>query len=355
MDYRGRVSRLQDKLGSLNVDALLVTNLTNVRYLTNFSGTNGQVLVTGGGAVFFSDPRYRARAADLVHAADVVIYTMKLTEVLGDHLNGVGRLGVEGATMTLSERDHLAPAVDDIELVVTENVVESLRTFKEPKEIDCIRRAVAIADGAFSWVLDRLRPGAVERDVALDLEVHMRTEGAEDVSFEPIVGSGPLSAHIHHTAGDRAFKKGDLILMDFGARVDGYCSDMTRTMVLGAASDEQRAQYELVLGAQRRGIEAATPGTSCHEVDAAARDVIVAAGFGDAFGHGLGHGVGLDIHESPRVGRLSDDSLHGGEVVTMEPGVYLDGGGIRIEDCVLITPRGAEILTAAPRDKLIEL
>jgi Xaa-Pro aminopeptidase len=183
----------------------------------------------------------------------------------------------------------------------------------------------------------------------------MRTEGAEDVSFEPIVGSGPLSAHIHHTPGERVFEKGDLILMDFGARVDGYCSDMTRTVVLGAATDDQRAQYELVLAAQQRGVEAAVAGAACARVDDAARSVIADAGFGEAFAHGLGHGVGLDIHEAPRLGRISEDTLQSGEVVTIEPGVYLEEGGIRIEDCVLVNKDGARILTGAPKQELLEL
>jgi Xaa-Pro aminopeptidase len=355
MDYGARITNLQKGLDSLKIDALLITNLTNVRYTTGFSGSNGQVLVTPGRVVFFSDPRYKARASDLVRDADIVIYADKLTDVLATHLDDAKRLGVEGATLTLAQHEQIATSLDTVELVVTADAVEDLRRIKEAEETDLIRRAVSVADEAFAWVLDRLRPGLRERDVALDLEVHMRSAGAEDVSFEPIVGSGPLSAHIHHTPGDRRFEKGDLILMDFGARVDGYCSDMTRTVVLGAASDDQRAQYELVLNAQRRGIEAARGGASGVEVDAAARDVIAAAGFGDAFAHGLGHGVGLDIHEAPRLGRLSEDSLRGGEVVTVEPGVYLEPGGVRIEDCVLVTSDGAEILTGAPKDDLIEL
>jgi Xaa-Pro aminopeptidase len=355
MDYEGRVARLQRSFESLNVDALLVTDLTNVRYLTGFSGTNGQVLVTATKAVFFSDPRYKARAAELVRAAEVAIYPNKLTELLGDHINGAARLGVEGGTMTLGQHGQISSALEGVELTVTTDAVEDFRRVKEPAEIELIRRAVAIADEAYPWILDRLAPGLVERDVALDLELRMRTRGAEDVSFEPIVGSGPLSAHIHHTAAERAFEKGDLILMDFGARFDGYCSDMTRTVVLGPATDEQRAHYDIVLAAQRRGIDAATAGASCAEVDAAARDYITGAGFGDSFAHGLGHGVGLDIHEAPRLGRFSEDSLQGGEVVTIEPGIYLDGGGIRIEDCVVVGSTGAEILTGSPKNELIEL
>jgi Xaa-Pro aminopeptidase len=184
----------------------------------------------------------------------------------------------------------------------------------------------------------------------------MRKAGAEDVSFDPIVGSGPLSAHIHHTPSDRTLEKGDLVLFDFGARVDGYCSDLTRTVVLGPSTDEQRELYELVLQAQKAGIEAAAPGVRCADVDAAARAVIDAAGMADEFGHGLGHGLGLDIHEDPAFSRISEDTLHGGEVMTVEPGVYVIGtGGVRIEDCVVIDSSGATLLSEAPKDRLIEL
>lgn len=355
MDYSGRISNLRRSFESLEVDALLLTSVTNVRYLTGFSGTNAQALITGDKAVFFSDPRYRARATELVQGPEVAIYPNKLTELLGDHLDGSRRIGIEGGTMTLAQHEQISSALDGTELKVTADAVEDLRRVKEPAEIELIRRAVAIADEAYSWILERIGPGTVERDVAFDLEVRMRSQGAEDVSFEPIVGSGPLSAHIHHTAGDRVFELGDLILMDFGARFDGYCSDMTRTVVLGTASDEQRSQYEIVLAAQQRGIDAAAADAACAEVDAAARDHITEAGFGDSFAHGLGHGVGLDIHEAPRLGKLSEDALKTREVVTIEPGIYLDGGGIRVEDCVLIGSTGAEILTGSPKSELIEL
>jgi Xaa-Pro aminopeptidase len=219
-----------------------------------------------------------------------------------------------------------------------------------------MKQAVELAGQGFKWVMENLTPGMTETEAALELEIMMRKAGAEDVSFEPIVGSGPLSAHIHHTPSDRTLEKGDLVLFDFGARVDGYCSDLTRTVVLGPASDEQRDLYELVLRAQTAGIEAAKPGVRCADVDAAARKVIDEAGMGEEFGHGLGHGVGLDIHEEPAFSRISEDSLQGGEVMTVEPGVYVIGtGGIRIEDCVVIDPAGASVLGSAPKDRLIEL
>lgn len=357
MDHIGRVERVRQSLGGPRVDALLVTNLTNVRYLTGFSGTNGQVLVTTDATYFMSDPRYAARAGELVRGAEVAIYKDRLTDVLGDTLKraSVSRLGVESTSMTLAQRDDLASKLG-VELVPTKNLIENARRTKEPEELDLIRRAVSLADEALSWVLERITPGIAERDLAMDLEVRMRQEGAEGVSFPPIVGSGPLSAHIHHTASERTFEKGDLILLDFGCRLGGYCSDLTRTVVLGAATDEQHEHYQLVLDAQRVGLEAIGAGVTGRDADAAARAIIDAAGHKEGFGHGLGHGVGLDIHEAPTLNRISEDVLEVGDVVTVEPGVYLDGrGGIRIEDCVAVTEAGAEVLGSAPKDRLIEL
>lgn len=358
MDYEGRVANLQKQLQEMDADGLLVTDLINVRYLTGFSGTNGQLLVTANTVLFMTDGRYEARSKELVKGAEIAIYYQRLTDVLGPALerSGVARLGVEAKSMTLAERDDLAPRVDTVELVTTSGLVEELRRAKEPAEVELIRQAVAVADVAYGWVLDRLKPGRTEQDIAFELEVHIRTGGAQAISFEPIVGSGPLSAHIHHSPSDRALQNGDLVLMDLGAKVDGYCSDITRTVVLGPASDEQSAIYETVLAANSAACSSMVVGAACRDIDGAARDVIEAAGHGQRFGHGLGHGVGLDIHEAPRCAKVSEDELVAGDVVTDEPGVYVpDFGGVRIEDCVLVTHDGPEVLTTAPKDALIEL
>jgi len=357
-DHVGRLARLRDSMDGLGVDALLVTNLTNVRYLTGFSGTNGQVFVTAERAVFLTDPRYEARAASLVQGADIEIYRARLTDRLSPLLevSGTGRLGIEAKTMTIDYRDDLAPRIPTVDLVPTKGVIEDMRKVKDPAEVKAIREAIALGDRAFTWVLDRLVPGETERSIAIDLEMKMREWGADEVSFPPIVGSGELSAHIHHTPTDRELQKGDLILVDFGCRRDGYCSDLTRTVVLGAATDEQHEIYDLVLQAQLAGISAVSPGVAGSAVDGAARTVIETAGRGDQFGHGLGHGVGLEVHEEPRLSRISEDTLTPGNVVTVEPGVYVQGtGGVRIEDCVLATQDGCEVLSEAPKDELIEL
>jgi Xaa-Pro aminopeptidase len=358
MSHEQRIDQVRTKLTDAQVDALLVTNATNVGYLTGFTGTNGQVLVLQSDTVFFSDPRYAARAADLVRAAEVDIYPTRLTEVLPGHLEraGVSRLGFEAATMTVAERDDLADRLVGVDLASTKGLVEDLRRHKDDEEVALVREAVRIADETFEWVLERLEPGRSEREIALALEIRMRERGADEASFPPIVGSGPLSSHIHHTPSDRLLERGDLVLLDFGARWRGYCSDLTRTVVLAPARDEHLETYELVLEAQGRGIEAVAVGAAGERVDAAARDVIAAAGHEAAFGHGLGHGVGLDIHEAPRLAKTSEDELRAGDVVTVEPGVYRVGqGGIRIEDCVLVTPDGGEVLGKAPKSELIEL
>lgn len=358
MDYQGRVRCLQAKFAEAEVDALLVTDLTNVRYLTGFSGTNAQVLVTAGGATFFSDPRYAARAADVVEGAEVAIYPNRLIELLPERLKGarVERLGIEAKTMPVAERDDLSDKLEETTLVRTSGLVEDLRRMKDDGEIELIKQAVAVADEALAWIIERLAPGQLERDVALEVEVKMRQMGAEAVSFEPIVGSGPLSAHIHHSPTERSLEKGDLVLLDFGCRWEGYCSDLTRTVVLGPATEQQRDLYALVLAAQTAGIEATRAGADGRDVDASARTLIADAGYGERFGHGLGHGVGLDIHEAPRLHRTSEDTLVAGNVVTAEPGIYVsDLGGIRIEDCVVVTESGAEVLGSAPKDELIEL
>lgn len=358
MTVESRVADLRALLVRADVHALLVTDLTNVRYLTGFSGTNGQVFVSPDRCVFLTDPRYRARAADLVEGADIEIYPHRLTDSLRPLLAAarVKRLGVEAKTMTLAERDELAGRLKEIDLLPTVGLVEELRRSKDAEEVELLKEAVALGDEVFGWVLDRIVPGASEREIALELEVKMRELGAESVSFPPIVGSGPLSAHVHHTAGERELQKGDLVLLDFGCRLNSYCSDLTRTLVLGSATDQQREVYQLVQEAQTKGIDAIRAGARAQAVDAQARGIIEAAGFGERFGHGLGHGVGLEVHEDPRLRRISEDTLQQSDVVTVEPGIYIDDvGGVRIEDCVLVTEAGADVLGSAPKDELIEL
>ena len=358
MNYSARQERVRLSLESKRIDALLVTNLTNVAYLTGFVGSNGQLVIGSGDPVFFTDGRYAARSASMVQGAEIRIYENKLADLLPEHLSAVGatRVGIEAATMTVAERDDLAKALGGVELVPVNKLVEDGRRTKDADEVRCLREAIKLGDEVYSTILERLTPGLTETEVAVDIEFELRKRGAEAISFDPIVGSGPLSAHIHHTPSHRTLEKGDLVLMDFGCKFEGYCSDMTRTVVLGSATDEQRELYDLVLRSHLAGIDAISAGAAGVDVDRAARAVIDAAGRAESFGHGLGHGVGLDIHEDPRLSRFSKDVLREGDVVTVEPGSYtVDWGGIRIEDCVLVTADGADVLTGAPKNDLIEL
>lgn len=358
MNHDGRVIKLQESLSEHEVDGLLVVDLDNVRYLTGFSGSNGQVVITAQSSLFLTDGRYRARAQETVRAAEVVVYADSPLSTMKDRLatEGVRRVGIEASTMTVAQHGRFASKLEGFELVATTGVVEKLRRTKDDDEIELMRRAVGIADAAYDWVLDRLEVGSTEREVALDLEVRMRRDGADEVSFIPIVGSGPHSAHIHHSPSDRRLERGDLVLMDFGCRVKGYCSDLTRTVCLGPASAEQKEMYATVLSAQLAGFESITPGSETRDADAAARAIVEAAGHAEDFGHGLGHGLGLNVHEAPRLHWTSEDRFTAGDICTVEPGIYVIGsGGIRIEDDVLVTGSGAETLTGAPKKELIEL
>lgn len=367
MSNERRIDGVLGKLGAIDREALLVTSSTDVRYLTGFSGSNGQVLITSRGSWFFSDPRYSERAKALVRGAEIRIYEGRTTEtswegspgaVLKECLSTAGtkQLGVDPTHVTMAEIESLRAVLPGIDLVPTDPVVGDLRRVKDGEELAAIREACAVASDAFGYIVDRIVPGVSEREIAVELEFWMRRNGADAVSFDPIVGSGPLSAHIHHTPSERPFEKGDLVLMDFGALVRGYCSDLTRTVVIGHARPEIEEIYSRVLESQRQGIGALRAGVHGRAVDAAARKVMEDSGHAEHFGHGLGHGVGLDIHEAPRLSKTSPDVLRAGEVVTVEPGIYIPGiGGVRIEDCVLVTEDGAEVLGTAPKDELMEV
>ncbi len=318
MNHEGRVNKLQESLTEHDVEALFIVDLDNVRYLTGFSGSNGQVVITPKSSWFLTDGRYRARAQETVRAAEVVVYADSALVPLKDRLaaEGARRVGIEASTVTVAERGRFAAKLEGFELVETTGVVEALRRTKDDDEIQLMRRAVATTDDAFDWVLDRLVAGATEREVALDLEVKMRRDGADEVSFTPIVGSGPLSAHIHHSPSDRPLEKGDLVLLDFGCRVEGYCSDLTRTVVLGnriprTERDVRRRSCRL----SSRGLRQSPRARGRCDVDAAARTIVEAAGHAEDFAHGLGHGLGLDVHESPRLHWASEDTFMAGDIV----------------------------------------
>lgn len=358
MDVAGRVDRLRARLDDAGCEALVVSELTNVRYLTGFTGSAGIVLVTADDLLFVSDGRYRDQSADELAAAGVdariEIVPADPDRVIAEAALGAGvrRLGLEAASVTWAQQRRWASDLfTDGELVPTREVVEGLRLVKDEGEAARIRAACAIADAALAATRSRLADGPTEAEFALELDGTMRAMGAADVSFETIVASGPNGAKPHHRPGTRRIREGDLVVIDFGALVDGYHSDMTRTVAVGDVGEERRRMLDVVLTSQDAGVQAVVAGAEAAAVDRVCRDVIEDAGMGDAFLHGTGHGVGLDIHEEPRVSSRSTATLVAGHVVTVEPGVYLpELGGVRIEDTVLVTDDGCDRLTLAPKD-----
>jgi len=359
MDVAARADRVRAAFAGAadvaGIDALLVTRLPNVRYLTGFTGSAGAVAVTPDRLLLVTDGRYAEQSRAQLEAAGVDA-TVVIGATQADQLAAVAevvaghdRLGVEADGVTWAQQRDLAGRFGAHELVATRDLVEAVRRVKEPAEVARIRAACAIADGALHELLPGLAAGPTEREFALDLEFAMRRRGATKVSFDPIVAAGPNGALPHARPSDRPIGRGELVVIDFGCVVDGYCSDMTRTVSVGDPGPDAVRLWEAVRESQRRGCAAVAPGVACATVDGASRGVLDDAGLGEYFVHSTGHGVGLEIHESPRVARTTTDSLAVGFVVTVEPGVYLPGvGGVRIEDTLVVTADGAEPLTEFP-------
>ncbi len=359
MDTGARAGRLREQLAAAGCEALLVTKLVNIRYLTGFTGSAALLVVLPDELVFVSDGRYGEQAATQLPAAGVEarieISGTGQQELVTAAVAGVGRLGLEADAVTwAAQRKYAAEWFPEVELVATEGLVDGLRQVKDEGEVARIEAAAAVADAALASVGRRLLDGPTERDFGLELDTEIRRLGATATSFETIVAAGPNGAMPHHRPGDRRIVEGDLVVLDFGALVDGYCSDMTRTLVLGEPTATQARMLEVVATSQAAGVAAVAPGVACRDVDASCRDVLVDAGWGEAFLHGTGHGVGLEIHEAPRVAASSDATLAAGHVVTVEPGVYLpEHGGVRVEDTVVVTPEGCRALTRAPKDPVL--
>jgi Xaa-Pro aminopeptidase len=360
MDVAGRIGRLRELLDGAACDAIVVSNLTNVRYLVGFTGSAGQLLVTPERAVFVTDGRYREQSADeigragLADVVDIEVVGAEPDAALAAVVSDAPglRLGLEADAVTwTSQRRWAEELVPSAELVPTSGVVEGLRLVKDAGEAARIRSACAVADAAFAIVRNRLAEGPTEAEFALELDTTMRSLGASDVSFETIVAAGTNGARPHHRPSDHRIGEGEMVVVDFGALVDGYHSDMTRTVAVGEISPDRQRMLDVVLESQAAGVAALGAGEDGRAVDAACRAVIDDAGWGDAFVHSTGHGVGLDIHEEPRVSARSDAELVAGHVVTVEPGVYLPGlGGVRIEDTLLVTEDGCDRLTLAPKE-----
>jgi Xaa-Pro aminopeptidase len=340
------------------LDGLLVTHLPNIRYLTGFTGSAALLLVRSDATILISDFRYAAQApVEIGSAATVEIDQRSVWERLGRVLaaHPTENLGIESQSLTVRDAERLSGLTRG-RAVPTLDLVEQLRAVKSPEEVAAIRAAAELAQDALAEVLPGVRPGQTEVEVGAALEASLRRRGSDWHPFPTIVASGPRSALPHARTSKRTIGAGELLLLDFGAQVDGYCADLTRTVVVGArANDRQRTIHELVQMAQRRAIEHLRPGMPAREADALAREVITTRGFGEAFGHSLGHGLGLEVHEAPRIAPTSDTPLPPHAVVTVEPGVYFPGwGGIRLEDDVHLAPEGAECLSDG-QTELLEL
>jgi Xaa-Pro aminopeptidase len=354
MDFQARRDRLRKAFKKAGIDALLVTEFTNVTYLTGFTGDDSYLLVRGDGEVVVSDPRYTTQLGEECPGVDLLIrppgVTMLQAVLRVARAGKVERLGIEGDSMTVGLRDRLVEKMPKVDVVATSGLVEQLRLFKDKEEVGRIRQAARQAEKGFTVLRSLLRPEMTEKEAADELEHQMRLFGAKDAAFPSIVAVGARGALPHAVPTKKRIGEDDFVLIDWGANEGLYRSDLTRVLVTGRISPKFERIYRTVLEAQVRAIEAIRPGVVAHEVDNVARAFITKAGYGSRFRHGLGHGLGLMVHEGPRLAVKNETVLRPGMVVTVEPGIYLPGwGGVRIEDDVLVTRSGYEVLTRLPK------
>jgi Xaa-Pro aminopeptidase len=349
-----RLERLEASIAEAELDALLVTNLINLRYITGFTGSSGLALIGHDLRLFLTDFRYVEQAAAEVDPEfDRQQVAQELLDGIAEALpRGELRLGFDDAAMSVAQHAHLREQLPpQVELVPSRGLVERLRLVKEPAEVEAIAAASELADASFEWLLSTGLTGRTERELAIALEHDMRERGAEGPSFESIIAGGAHGALPHATPRDMPIERGELVVIDWGAQLDGYCSDCTRTVAAGPVDGAAEEVYGYVLEAQLAGLSAVRAGESGKAIDAVARNAIAAYGHEEQFGHGLGHGVGLEVHERPRLSkRSSDEQIPAGSVVTVEPGIYLPGRfGVRIEDLVVVIEDGCRILTGIPK------
>lgn len=354
-----RIARLQSKMDSLELDAILIYRTTDMRYFSGFTGLSGMMIITGNDAFLLTDALHFDQAVKETEEGTVkpVQYDdqdKRLHEILNE--NKIRKAGFEADSISFESYNNLSELLKNIELVSIKPAIDRIRAIKDAEELALLRKAVKIAEDAFLATLPKVEPGVTEREIAAFLEYKMKMLGASGASFPTIVASGPRSALPHGIASDRRLRNGDLITFDFGCVYEGYCSDMTRTVVLGPSDSEVEHLYSVVLKSQLAGIRAVKAGVSGKETDEASRRVIEEAGLGDRFVHGTGHGVGMDVHEWPSISKRNEAPLEPGMVITIEPGVYLtDKVGVRIEDMVLVEDEGCEVLTSLEKMDLLHL
>jgi Xaa-Pro aminopeptidase len=352
-----RLQKLRTSIAEKGLDALLLSQPENLRYLSDFTGTSGWLLISGRNAILTVDFLYMEQAKEESPGFEIIQIKQELHDWLPGLISDLGwhKLGFEANLISYDAYHKLSEAIKtkqiNLELVPTTGIVEQLRSIKEPEELRSITKAVELADAVFEQAKAMIRPGMTEKEIAWEIEKILRQKGSEGIPFEIIVASGPNSALPHARPTEKTICSGEPVLIDMGARIGGYCSDLSRTLFLGRANKTFQEIYNIVLKAQATAIEGIKSGMAASQADQLARSVIEQAGYGDAFGHGLGHGVGLAVHEFPRLGLGSSDSLAQGMVFTIEPGIYLAGqGGVRIEDMVVLENGKAKVLTKASKN-----
>jgi Xaa-Pro aminopeptidase len=351
-----RLKKLRQTVDEHNLDAILISQPENRRYMSGFSGSAGWLVISASRAVLATDFRYYEQVGRESPGFELAKIQTKFADLLPEVLTdlGVKRLGFESQHVTVHDLRTLCQTTSGVEWVPLKEPVEALRAVKDKAEIEALRRSVALTDAAFAHLVEVIKPGIAERQAAWEIEAYMRTHGASKVAFDLIVAAGPNGALPHARAGDAAILPGEPMVIDIGCVLDGYCSDMTRTICLGEPKPKYLEVWNVVLQAQEAAEQEIHAGMSGVAADAVAREIIADAGYGDYFGHGLGHGVGLAVHEMPRASRLSEDALESGMTLTIEPGIYLPGEfGVRIEDMVIIREKQVEILTNTPKTPVL--
>jgi len=355
MNHTARIQALKQKLQSNNLEAFVLASQEssdgpNMRYLTGFKGSFGIAIITADKSLFFTNGIYmEAAKSQLPH---MEVHTIKNMESLPETIIDLGlkQVGLNAPNVSLAYYNHLKSAAPDVDFVACDDLVAELRQTKDAEEIENIRKAQKLTDKTFAHILNFMKPGMTEKEIAWEMEMFMRKNGSDGLAFTSIVASGPNSSLPHHETGDRTIQANEFVLFDFGAKWDGYCSDMSRTVCIGTPSDKQVEVYNLVLQAQEASLDAIRAQTEGELADQAGRTIIEHGGFGENFGHGTGHGVGLEIHEAPSLSNVRKSTLPEGAVVTVEPGIYLEGwGGVRIEDLAVVTSNGIENLTKTPK------
>ncbi|HEF1901630.1 M24 family metallopeptidase [Bacillus thuringiensis] len=350
-----RITNIQKQLHNYGIDGLLITKKENRQYATNFTGSAGVVLIAAHKAIFITDFRYVDQAKTEIKAAEIIMHKGNLEEEVANQVSklNIQKLGIEDNNMTLQQFKKLQKYIHT-EMVPVCEIIEDIRLIKDTSEIETMKIAATIADEAFHHIVTFLKPGISETDVRDELEFFMRKKGATSSSFQIIVASGVRSSLPHGVASNKIIERGDIVTLDFGALYDGYCSDITRTVAIGEPSEEFQKIYNVVQEALKRGTEAIKPGETAKSIDDITRNYITEHGYGQYFGHSTGHGLGLEIHEPLRLSQESKATLQEGMVVTVEPGIYIPNwGGCRIEDDIVITKDGYDVITKSNRELII--